>query len=159
MISPDAIVDGVVALCRANAALVAAMGGSATKIEKLAYAYPEQPDLTRAIWRAQAPAMLVYWHSTREGSFGQVEALKHEIRIAIKPPTAIEPVFVAFREGVPAGSAAKFKFLSPVVVAGVDCLWPAESLSISRLTQPITQDAYIDYFEISIIYSERGLDA
>ncbi len=150
MIDTSVLVDNLVATLRDIPDLVAEMDGDPERIFAYHDSYPANISLTHAIHAAPAPSILVAWIGTSPGSFGGVDAWKHQVNLYLRAgdtPTAYYRLFRLVTKGVPAASGQPM--LNTTIHA--DC-YPMDLPLIQRQT-----DAEgLDYFEVPIQFTEIG---
>ncbi|MBI2818127.1 MAG: hypothetical protein HYX72_14425 [Acidobacteria bacterium] len=157
MINPADIADSLVALLRDIPELVEEMGGDPERIFAYHDQYPKKVSLTLAIYQAASPSIMVAWQGTLPGSFGGSETWKHQFTLYLRaretfegdPPTAYYRLFRLITKGVPTSIGQPM--LNATVHPSCD---PMDVPSISRQTD---QEG-IDYFEVSVSFTEIGDD-
>jgi len=157
MIDSAEIVNALVTLLRAIPDLVEAMGGDATKIYAYQDRYPQSISLETAKYQMPAPGIMVAWNGTAPGSFGGFEVWKHEISLCVRAgddsgdltPSGYYRIFRLITKGVPTGHTEAMQYIE--VHASCD---PMDTPSMRRQTD----GAGVDYFEISMMFTERGDD-
>ena len=151
ILNDDDLVDLLVATFRSMPDLVAALG-AAENIFGYKYNYPVQQSIDVAIGDLQAPSLMIAHSETTVAN--RKDGLIHKFTGFIKARGNVGAVFVALREDVPAGTGGlKFKQatiheqLHPPFLAG----YAAAKLIIS-------EQQSIDFHQVNLILTERGID-
>jgi hypothetical protein len=157
MINPAELVDNLVALLRAIPDLVAEMGGDEQRIFAYHDQYPKRASLAAAIHDMPAPGLMAAWQGTTPGSYGGVDAWKHQVTLYLRaretfdgdPPTSYYRLFRLITKGVPSSLGV------PLINAAVHpSCYPMDLPLIQRQT-----DAEgLDYFAVPMTFTEAGDD-
>jgi len=157
LINPAEITNSLVSLLREIPELVAEVVGDPERIFAYHDLYPKRVSLELAKYQMPAPGVMVAWQGTVPGSFGGFEVWKHEFSIFLRageqfeddPPTGYYRLFRLITKGVPTSNG------QPLLNATVHpSCHPMEVPPIRRQTD---QEG-IDYFEVSVSFTEIGDD-
>jgi hypothetical protein len=157
MIDPKTIADTLVSRLKEITALVTAMGGSASNITAYHDSFPKASQLWEAINELKPPAMLVVWNGTMPAG-GRMELWMHEFALIVraKPETTTATgytdIWLALCNGVPTGGDRQ-RLIFSTIVAGLHRM---ETPSIRRMSIPVNERDALDYFEITIRFTEAG---
>jgi hypothetical protein len=155
MIDASEIVTNLVAILRDIPDLLAEVGGDPMRIYPYHDSYPKNVSLVHAIHAMPSPSIMAVWQGTQPGSFGGVDVWKHQVTLFLRAketfegdaPTAYYRLFRLITKGVPAS-------------AGVPMLNVTVHPSCYAMDLPLIQrqtDAEgLDYFEVSITFTEAG---
>jgi hypothetical protein len=152
MLHPTTLAEAQVAMLRLIPELVSDMGGDATKIYAYKDEYGVNTDLAAAIQQMPADrGLMVVWRGTGprdRGGFQEVwdHRFSYVLR-GVDPATA----FVHVVNGIPSDGSERYTRRAP----HTHCL-PPKTPSIERRSLLIGQESVIDYFEISVVYTEKG---
>ncbi len=159
MINPAEIVDALVGLLRDIPDLVDEVGGDEERIFAYHDRYVGNVSLETAKYQMAAPSVMVAWQGTRPGSRGQFTTWKHDFSISLRakeetsdPPDGYYRLYQLIVKGVPATLGDG----QPMIYATVhaSCLPMDDIPPIERRTDA----AGVDYFEISMSFTETGDD-
>jgi hypothetical protein len=149
MQSPSQLVDDLVTAIRAIPGVVTLMATDATKIEGYKATYPTSVNLQQRIVEMGPPHILVAHAQT---FFGRV--IEHRFSIFLRPAGSADALFVAIREGIPTGyGGVPFKR----AIVNASCHPPFIQQYNSRAI-PITESAFLEIQEITLVLTERGAD-
>jgi hypothetical protein len=154
-VNPEDIIGALVSLFRDIPELVTAMGGDEDRIYSYVDRYPSNVSLETAKYQMPAPGIMVVWQGSGPGRFGGFEAWKHEISIFCRAgegsestPSGYWELFRLIVKGVPTAAAPQQMQYVEVHPA----CQPMDTPSMRRQTD----QAGVDYFEVSMTFTENG---
>lgn len=156
MTDPNTIATALVTALRSITGLVTAMGGTATRISAYADAFPQSVQLWQAVQDLAPPAMLVVWNGTQPYGRGLSDLWVHEFAVIVRPKpetttaTGISDIWSNFVNGIATGG---LKMLFTEVNSALHRM---ETPSIRRMSLPINERDSLDYFEITVRFTEKG---
>ncbi len=159
MVNPSEIVEALVAKLRDIPDLVTEVGGDAQRIYAYHDRYPDNVSLDAAKYQMTGPAVMVAWTGTRLGSRGDFTAWKHEFSISLRakketnnPPDGYYKLYRLITKGVPVNGDGQ-----PLIYTTVHESCDPLDDGIPPI-QRQTDAAGVDYFEISLSFTEIGDD-
>ena len=159
MINAAEILDALVAKLRDVPELVDLVDGNPENIAAYHDQYPNKVSLQEALTLLKAPGIMCYWQGAGPTGSGGFEAWQHSFGIALRAaaelntgatPSGYYQLWKLIMRGVPATDPEQ----QPLRFATIhpQCLPMTDVPTIRRLTDV----AGIDYFEISISFTEIG---
>lgn len=150
MLSETVLIDAQVDILRLIPELVTDVGGDSSRIFAYVDTYPTEIDSTRAIHDMPNNSVMVMWRSTGLGSHARREVWKHNFAWIIR---GVDPLtmWTHVVNGVPTGGTERLtrREVHPAC-------YPMDTPRIDRKSLFIGMDASIDYYEISVTYTEKG---
>ncbi len=157
MINPNDIVEALVLLLRDIPDLVAAVGGDEERIFSYYDQYPKDVSLELARYQMLAPGIMVAWQGSGPGSFGNFEVWKHDISLTLRAaedsgeetPSGYYRLFQQIVKGKPKSLGQAMQY-----VTVHSACQPMDTPRMQRQTD----SAGVDYFEVSMTFTESGDD-
>lgn len=158
MVNPSEIVEALIVLMRDIPDLIAEVGGDPERIYAYHDRYPQKVSLELARYEMPAPSVMVAWQGTRLGSRGGFNAWTHDLSISLRakeetedPPDGYYKLYRSIVKGVPAsGDGQPLQYMT----VHASCEAMDDIPPIARQTDA----AGVDYFEISMSFTEIGDD-
>jgi hypothetical protein len=157
VINPAEIVDNLVLLLLDIPELLNEVGGDEDRIFAYHDRYGKNVSLDQARYQMPAPSVMVAWQGTSPGSMGGFEVWKHDLSVSLRAgkeedgedPAGYYRLFRLITKGVPTSLGL------PLINATVHpSFQPMDTPGIRRQTDA----AGVDYFEISMSFTEIGDD-
>ncbi len=158
MVNPAEILEALVTKLRDISDLVGEVDGDEERIFAYYDRFPDRVSLDQAITLLEQPAVMVAWMGTDQGARGEITRFRHLFSLFLRakaetgdPPDGYYRLYRLIVKGVPAGGDGQ-PLIYSTVHASCDPL-----LDIPPI-QRRTDDAGVDYFEISMAFIEIGDD-
>jgi hypothetical protein len=158
LVNPSEIVEALITLLRDIPDLVAEIGGDPERIYAYHDRFPDKVSLEMAKYEMPAPGVMVAWQGTRLGDRGGFNAWKHDYSIYLRakpesgnPPAGYYKLYRLIVKGVPASGDGQ-----PLQYTTVHA--SCEPMDDIPPIQRQTDAAGVDYFEISMSFTEIGDD-
>lgn len=154
MINVNDLLDAIVTMLRSNEDLVTALGGTAedTRIEGYYDTIQEAANSRAAMLNAKTPTLLIMWQQTGPHRTDRRELWRHDYIGILKANQNSAAVFDALVNGIPSLGCGMRMLYTEVV----DDCYSMEVPMMARRQVMLNETQFVDYFEISLSYVEKG---
>lgn len=151
MINPADLVAALVTALRDIPAYVTEMNGDASNIFAYEDQFPTTASVQQAIAKMTPPQTMVVFEGTSQGNFDRNEVWKHRISIIQRAYGKSTTLWHLFVNGIPASGTQRLFYTNILST----CM-PMDIPSVQRVPLLVSQDAIIDFYQISATFTEIG---